>query len=181
MDQQARYLHPDSLKPLIIELGKIIELPRSKDMLKQAVLLSDTWVKKSKIDYIRSRVDSHNTVRVEDIVEVAVLAAELCAMGGNSDPNEWVAAALDTSNKKQQKAIVLLIEELNKPENRVLVDAQPGLLMHILPDAVADPGREAIYVKTGRKRFGSRYPQHVSINVGNAQREWVQALLAIPR
>ncbi|MGC1505284.1 MAG: ankyrin repeat domain-containing protein [Sulfitobacter sp.] len=173
-EELARYMTTDALKSLIVELGEAMELGSEKEMIKATTRLSDTWIKQTKIDFIEDRIAKGNSVRGAELAEAAVYRAEMIAKGGGGDDDTWSDSVLETNRKKQANLIAILAEELEKPENKKLVESNPAQLMRVLPNAVTDTG--AIFVKTRPKRFGRRDAGHVSINVATAKSEWVKTL-----
>jgi ankyrin repeat protein len=171
-DRMARDIAADQFPSLIESLSGAITSDKSdRDLAKAGLLLSDTWNRKQKIERIKDRIARGNGVSARDLAEASVLEAELMARGGSSNDDEWVAAALDTSDSKHIMAVTALKEELEKDENKRLLATDPATLLRVLPIAALNP--KAIRVKP--KRFGAP-SKHVSIDVESTRREWVEAL-----
>lgn len=171
-DRMARDISADQLPSLIESLSaEIVSGKGDRDLAKAGLLLSDTWNRKQKVERVKDRIAVGNSVNARDLAEASVLEAELKARGGSSNDDEWVAAALDTSDKKHLAAVDALATELQKSENKPLLEGDPAKLLRVLPLAVQDP--KAIRVKP--KRFGGP-SKHVSIDVDSAKRKWVEAL-----
>ncbi len=169
-------IYVNSLTELVTAIGEKLDDNLSDKELKAATIgMADVWVKERHIESVNDRVEGGLDVSAEAMATAAVYQAELRARAGKDD-FELDEAAHEVKSGKQKDAIKALAREFGKDENKDLLNKPPKTLLESLTAAASKPGAPAFRIKTTPKRVGKRNPDHVSIDVVNAKREWVAAL-----
>ncbi len=177
-------LLPDALGAMLEKMGDALDLTMSdKDAVEAASRISDTWVKSSMIDYVEFRIADRRDITPAEMARAAVYKSELIAHAGGATGEDWQDHVIDVNKSREKRAIDALTTELAKPANAALLRHDGGRatqLLRTLPRNVTrGPADTAIRVKTTARRFGTRDPDHVSINVKQAKRDWVDALASV--
>lgn len=117
------------------------------------------------------------TVDKRNLAEVIVIKAENTAWGGNED------GMVDVNPKKHKAMVAQLIKTFEQEESESKKNktpsklATPATLVSGLSSALATKG--GFYKKTDKKWFGTRDPDHVSIDKKKAAKIWVLELAGL--
>jgi hypothetical protein len=170
-------LAAEALRGLALGLGGVIKnAARPKDLDDIVAARATTWVRDAKLNFVRHCSETGKPVPDGLLAEAVVIRAENLAWMDGTPVDDGEHLAVDVDSKKHRSMIETLTQGLRGIDGSK--KNNPGALLETLARPLAGDKARGFYRK-GEKRIGTRDPNHVSIDVKNAKRVWLQQLATI--
>jgi len=161
----------DALRKLVDE-STALATGNPKEIEAKVAQMTTNFVRKSKLDYVKRKIDKNQKLTDEELAEAVVLKAENLVFTDYPPDDDDLTA--EVSVKKHQQLVKDLSEKLKAlPDNK---KANPDNLIFQLSRSVAGGDAMAFYKK---KKDIKQKTAHVSINTKEAKRVWLQTLKSI--
>ncbi|MEQ3707805.1 ankyrin repeat domain-containing protein [Tateyamaria sp.] len=143
-----------------LPIGEIEKAVRAK---------TDAWLFEAKSRYLDHTYQSNSILSDIELAETIAIASETRASGAGLTTN--------VNPDKHKQLVAKLTERIGPldPAQKGTLEAQNKLMDRAVV-GLAGGDAPAVRIRTGRKIFGTRDPEHVSIDTGKVQRAWVQIL-----
>ena len=163
----------DALRVLAVELEPAIGSAKVKDLDGIVAAKATTWVRDAKLQYVSHCEESGEKLSDLALAEAIVIRAENLAWSAGPTGKDDGDRVVEVDRKKHEQLVASLFEKLAAlPATK---KASPTALIDTLAKPLAGDKTKGFYRK-GDKLIGKRDPDHVSIDVKNARRQWIAEL-----
>jgi hypothetical protein len=122
------------------------------------------------METVGDRLTTNGTLDLQNMAELIVIKAENQAWNGGGNQNDSV---VDVNPKKHREMVTKLTENLTKNQGKL--GNQQNVVNQLGPSLANSGG----FYKKGKKKIGTRDPDHVSIDKKKAAKIWVRELAAM--